>query len=1177
MKFDERPLRDGRYVTKPVSLVETARAMRLAPRMHTLDISAPKRMLSGIEKSNGTRDDEVGGQQETEEGEKKLQEAETKFQSVAENQEDDDASDKKAKIKLEENWQKEMDYIDKFGALEVPSDQNVVEAMNRQLGYVKDSSVLPRLQDSLKPEDEQSFSTGLLGSGEDAILPLAKTDWELIVPYDQWVGAGMMHMDGPPSDADEMMQATTELRERQHSVTMYFAYDTDLKMDKETDEAQAAELKAVEADIEMLDDTDKVGMSEEDMKKKDKRTERLVSTAQRKQKMNRNLRSLEVGGAGQFLSGPAPLKTEWEEEQRRAASAGTEGNANPDIKLTHQQYIRKHIFQYGNDGNELNGGCVVLSYNALHLQARARGGLPLTSKGNFLSRCEYKDTGNLDDPGARKRYDRANRFRMEVGRKWWALFNNMEGAVQREIIERSQDNYLDIQRLAEDLKKEIEKEGNGNANVTTDDIRSALTSGPMVTAVTELGPWGGLNPGKITPTMNVTRTKIDGSEEGEYLFNYEYKREDTVEYNDESEELSRAWTSTASGVENSLRLDNDQTWPLVKIGKTTRWLDWTKTGIGFKNNQAFKILQLFYGVTADVDAAKQKLEENSEGDGPQSNEDFVDKFTDDSNIYRTFSWRSAEGNKVLEPFIRKERDSDEEVTNEELDQMWTAVEHVFDDLIDACPFWVENFLSPEMVEDSDLAEEQQRKAEQLFSSEKELMVALNSERYVLDNPSMQQSRIADQTKRWERAVRNLYWNRSLVNYNDPNGTTYYLGNFKCVLYPVPLGQDLINERLDNDHDGVEGISWAHEQLIRSIISLNVMKNEVMRHPELVYNTDEHTDKNGKLVKGVRYVDGIYHLPSDGHKGSLLFSNWVREMVLMRPLGYKGQLVTCVNMVQLVSESLTQEGKSFEYDEVKPWYLNAHGQTGVIISQEYNTNPNDFPFHRYDVLMEFKIHDKAKMNLEKKYYDNDGRLVLRGVPATNLWPLSFKENVRYTDRGKFSLSEKNIQKMRSVAGNELLIKHIRDGTQFTLLSNNWCGPVEELQEKWGGPTYPSVTTSAPYYQRVHWSKSKYTIFVNTETENRTQLPPPYLKFETAFQREQGLLVTEKEEAERLIKEWWNKLVGDRQLLFFAKKAFVRIPQDQWEHGTLLTQEENQEKMEDYDIEKLKVDWILDKTQ
>eukprot|EP00966_Prymnesium_polylepis_P087318 2020939-Prymnesium_polylepis.1 len=105
---------------------------------------------------------------------------------------------------------------------ELLSDTAVVEAMIRQRAYALDCSVKPRERDE-KTKHPSMYRKLIVAQGQK-VLPLAKEDWELIVPYNQWVGSGFMALDGPP-DQKTFEQASKDFFSRQRTVRMYFAVD----------------------------------------------------------------------------------------------------------------------------------------------------------------------------------------------------------------------------------------------------------------------------------------------------------------------------------------------------------------------------------------------------------------------------------------------------------------------------------------------------------------------------------------------------------------------------------------------------------------------------------------------------------------------------------------------------------------------------------------------------------------------------------------------------------------------------------------------------------------------------------------------------------------------------------------------------------------------------------------
>lgn len=1230
MDFKNRPLRHGPLSLHKHSLVEAAKAHSLRNKLSALSIDAPKSKSPFGREESGPKKQKAGGDPssaaEDPEPEANLMNDEelakmetagkltkTRDQMEAEAKASAAVSEEQRGANIAKERQRRIDYDlkrqanrkveiqelyvkDKDGSL-LPSDTDVVEAMIRQIGYAVDGSVKPREIDERLPPDGQSMATKLIGVEGSRAIPLAKDDWDLVVPYDQWVGSGFLALGGRP-DPSIFPEGSRVFFSRQKTVRMYFAVDEEFYLD---DEEAVANVETVEGDLladdraQVLKDRKELTKEEHEKKESEEKRKAFVRkerAARAEQRALRSLEELEVGGGGQYELGPAPTPAD-----KRFQGEGAE-----DYKQT----IRRNLFQFGNDADENNKGSVTLSYNALEMQARARGSVPPVEKGSFLEECEYKKmrfqvvdgfkVRDLSDPATRKQYDRANKFRMEVGRKWWQFFTNMEGAVQREIFNRGEDEYAD-----EEYEGGLDKQ---NRLDVTAAQKKAASIGPMVLAVTEIGPWGGLYPGRLDPPHKTKQVPIPGTEgTGVFtdpLYSTEYIRVDKLDAGDETAKMLDVWKREATGIANDIKIANDQTWPLVKIGKTRRWLDWVRTGIAYKNNLAYSILREFFGVRTDWKKAVEKArQEDEEGVRQQDTEDarmnvseFTDEYTDDSNIYRTFTWRSEEGNKILEPVIRMSlydengqlRDPDvQDVTPALLNDWWSTVEDVFDDLIDACPFWVQSFLSADLVDDDDVKLERAAVCERFATLLTGAKVNLQVEEQQLDrmnaDPQANAALLKEQKQKYEIALMNVNWYSAQQQFNDPNKDTYYMGNFVWNPYPVQLlggtlfaDQDIVN-LLDKDHTGVDNLTWAHEQMLRCIVKF--YSNELVVDKGIpAYIVDDYKDDNGKLIRGLLRPDGLTLTAGEQLLASHMFCNWYKEMVLKLPLGGKGQVVTCVDMIQLVFDTLIKPSATRpQSKKAKFWYCNGHGEMGVVIS-DFEMDAARRPMHYYDVRLFIKVPEENRADLEG-YVDDDGHLILRDVPATNIWPLTFKQKFRYMDRGVIDVGQSLLKRVREGAANEaraaslegkdktpikdntLLIQLIDSKAPVVVSKTGWYGPIEDLEKMWGKPEggkmFPKLTKDDP--GAVLASKHKKLSFFRMSSEEaKQQIPPAHLTY-TTFAENPSSVITTIGEATKLVVRWGtitNRLRTDPYEALWFKKTIIA----NWESGEALQKMQEQ---------------------
>ncbi len=1140
-EFGFRPLREGKHILHKKTLVETAELHSLRSKLSTATIdtkqkgsfevaSDPKRAKTDEEDLDDGEDSEMPAVPEdkftTSQPGKMQEEEEKNLDSIAEQAKELQALQNERELKRMKERRETLIKLfdeDKEGAL-LPSDDDVVEAIMRQIGYTSETSVKVREEDEKNAEEDQSIATKLVGGQGTKVCPLAKYDWDLMIPYNQWVGSGLMALGGRPNPTT-FPKESADFFKRQMTVRMFFVVDDDFQVDGD----EAAETLQVAEDLD-ADDFEKEGkMTQEQIERKDMRAERRNAN-KKKRKIAREAREseqgLEVGGGGQFELGPAPTR---EDESFKGSLAN------------YRTALRSQLYQYGNIGDQSNEGMVTISYNALQNQARAQGAISPIGKGTFLENCvygrgeEYKTkvvdgyvVMDLDDEKTRKDYDRTNRFRMELGRKWWQMFNNMEGAVTREIIARGQEDFIEY-------RDETLTMPDGSEKKITAEQKKSLQVGPMVYAVTELGPYGALYPGKIEPAYQIEQQAIKDENQTskfeEPLYTTVYKRAAQKDEGEDTLSVTDTWKSTPVGKENDIKHVNDQTWPLVRISKSRRWLDWIKTGIEAKNDLAYKILRLFFGIQSNWDQARIDVDQIDD----MSQDDFLEKYTK-SNLTRTFAWRTKEGDAILTPLIEESlvdqfgnyRDKDVTgVTDELLNEWWESVERVFDDLVDSCPFWVQSFLSHELVDDPELLDEDTKAYESFQKRAEDSKTTVNVEEAVLNKLKTQNPNgdHTEQQQRYENAVMDWNWYKANAQLKNPKGNTYDMGNFVWNPYPIQITNEMFVEqtivnKLDEDHDGVANLTWCHEQILRCIVEFKPHDLPDEKH----YIVDDYIDTNGNLVRGILRPDGVTLTVGESTYASHMFCNWYKEVVLGLPLGGEGQLVTCTDMFSLFYESVIAKNSTKpKSPQARPWYCNGHGETGIVTKA--------YPTNYYDVRLFTKVDNEYKERMQG-YVDKDGYLVLKEVPAAHIWPLTFKKFYRYGDRGTIDYTSEAITKLKetiaSASGSaslakQMLVMHERK-VEIVLTGVGWTGPL-------GGDAI-----------------SKIKVAVMLPDERNESVPPAYLlfpEFATLQGRKGNLPIVDKEDANDLYTKW--KKTAKIFPAFFHDAYFKRNVVQLWESG------------------------------
>lgn len=390
----------------------------------------------------------------------------------------------------------------------------------------------------------------------------------------------------------------------------------------------------------------------------------------------------------------------------------------------HKDDLRRNgLYVFGMENSEERGGAVTIGLNALEKQSR-RLGLPVFGHGSFLMRSHYPESmernkrtvvvngeseevdipGPPSDPDSLKMYNKANKRKMEAGRLWYKLFYDQEIEVQKlslvlsgvatmedagdearkEGVDRedkgqgfnlgvSEEDFDEQERkaresgnqeaLAEVLSKRkqkqdaeeelagLDQERRKRAEGITKEAREAdqeaATGDPMVLAITEQGSRGGLFPGRVTPEYTQVQldTKVGVVQKFEWMLKDPAEAEKKIIPGQEYQKI---------------QIEDDQTWPLVKIGRTESWFKWS-FDVKKRNIVAYTIIKHYF---------KNDLGNVSEWSDEQFPVDLLEKLgLQDS------------------PETRLE--------------VWDMIETTFNDVVDACPPWAQAYLSEELVDDDD--------------------------------------------------------------------------------------------------------------------------------------------------------------------------------------------------------------------------------------------------------------------------------------------------------------------------------------------------------------------------------------------------------------------------------------------------------------------------------------------
>ena len=625
----------------------------------------------------------------------------------------------------------------------------------------------------------------------------------------------------------------------------------------------------------------------------------------------------------------------------------------------YRQYLRNHLYKFGINADywyqteshpHPAKGVVCFKYNAMLLQDRKLGHVPVATHGMFLRRCNVKtDVVDREERTGRPltheghtpqtcpnwaKYIRACRYRMEVARLWYKLFLNQPP----EIISRMLAESGVVDQFADDKRFSAIKK-------TVTGRRKA------VLAVIEFGGKGTLRLPSILPSYKA-KTMNDGS--GTIVYEIENAAKFESELRSDEPEVPE------------VQERGNYTWPIQKIDKTTAWLRFVEN---LEDRNIFTL--------ALMDALFQE------------------------DLATTWDWfPGAIPEKVKRIFLNPDQPV------EEFDEAYAyeEMEFVFESLIEAMPLWAQAFLSTELVDDTlwegttdpmiDILSQEKAglKRAMAESSEqlrkKELAVGLVREQMTDTGIS------PEERKRKMNALESLmeqntvasleYW-KALVKLNTLVRDNVF-ASFEWNGYASNSAYR--RDATDADQDSGVRTSWAKTQLYRCCYEIDTfpVAGEGMfpappdHVPFRYFIGPERT--SGTTVKiGMRGFDRKVLVP--GEPGlDLWYSSWYIETVQRRGVGNIGQLVTLQNMFKYVQS------------KVNPQYVQTQGQWGVI--EAITTVTGSWLPVTYRVRVLSYIFDEV--------YDNDevdGKIDDKGHPIVevtgeHIWPLKWDFRMRYGD-------------------------------------------------------------------------------------------------------------------------------------------------------------------------------------
>jgi len=427
--------------------------------------------------------------------------------------------------------------------------------------------------------------------------------------------------------------------------------------------------------------------------------------------------------------------------------------------------LRSHLYQYTVDSNdELTGGSVTLTSDALLGQKRGYGPRRPFEGGPFMQRCKYPKGMQYGDDGFvkeewRAAYNRANKYRMEVARLWWKLYHF-----------QSEDTQMVTEKL-------------GGVFAVRADGQSF--DHYMVLAITELGHDGFLQTGTISPEHQYTELTEDVDARSEV----EFELSDTGM----NQLVSNCYPPNS---QQTVRADHDRTWPIARIDHSLAWASFSSGAqIMGNNSQFYNIMRYFFGPLAE--------------DDPDAEPDKKQRWVESKGfIQNSFDWDRNAWDDFLKPIAPQVEGGEEPTWEKDGPGTLDVIELAFDNLINAMPLWAHMFLSTDLVDDTESEEQDATAVDGANDMLREVYEALRA--VPADSTAASQLRCLDTQLRAEFQDRGAYRDAASIVYHS---------------YPSDsdADRDLIDRRGANrDRAGLVDplikaeIPWAQEHLMRAV-------------------------------------------------------------------------------------------------------------------------------------------------------------------------------------------------------------------------------------------------------------------------------------------------------------------------------------------------------------------------
>lgn len=724
--------------------------------------------------------------------------------------------------------------------------------------------------------------------------------------------------------------------------------------------------------------------------------------------------------------------------------------------------FREHLFMFTVDVDDEDhaGGGVTLTQKGLYANERGFGPEPTTGDGPFLKRCRYpkelerdENLRPINNPENMKLYHRTNRYRMEVARLWWKLYQ-FQASVVTETIESKAGIW-------------------GKSMDKTSGLAAQDDENYMVLCVAAFGAEGALEHGTVSPHhKEVPVEKIDDASGASYAVSPKGIKQQGGVTPADVDWVVFADPDRLGEPRKAVRLDNDRTWPVIKISHSLAWSEYRKSMIT-NNRIVFQAMGYMFGAEAEYeDEEETRLDwlsritkgvvnlGNEEAKERRRRKNLVEK--SNGKIDATFEWDES----AWDLYFSKLADKGTKWESETAQQIMTVLEDAFENLIDAMPAWANIFLSLDLVDDEVAMEED---TDAIRSANAELAKVGAALKEVPED-----SKAAHLLSRYDKQLRAAHQGCGAV-YREAGSFVY-----NCYPTKVSAERDKIDKLYSRD-----GVSWAHEQLMRSVLRVQIRNNfdaylkkvkKSEKGPDGIKRelTTEEREERALLKR----MEDDYEKESDDYiqkdeskiapylyLASLGYRQWYVEKYLKRGVGV-GWTVTLTNMLDF---SVPGSGDT-------PWYTQAQGLSGIIIDVQKDEQSQDVlqpdlytvvvSYDEFRVRVEvdkmgrvaydwIKHHSEPAAKGELPVCDEHGRMIVQ-VHGKHIWPRwtssvasedpshALTTPHRYGDKVRFDEKVWKFYSRKAKEDKNVRLDDYAVSKEYAAVDYTWLAPVETLE-------------------------------------------------------------------------------------------------------------------------------------